>query len=513
MVRSLLATSLLIASTAHGAVHYVNSSTGPFTTIQSAIAAAAPGDEIFIQDIGMHTDYNEDIDFLGKDIIVRSDPANFWSVAIVGTGLGPVVTMASGEPPTAELSDLFVKGGNAAPPLNAGGGILIHGSSGRLVDVVVNHCTGMLGGGVAVINSQADLYNVEVVDNNGPSSGLYGIAGGGIFIDSSSVHIKGGKVLHNRASMGGGVFAFQSRLRMLNVDIEYNEAEEGGGLHLGSSAYTTTVEACRFNRNLALTTGTRPSFGAGVFAFDSTSIFEFCNFDGNQNLNGPGGNMGCRRASVEIYDSSNVNGQASDGGGIYLRSSRVRTERSHYSNNLAVFRGGGVGLSGRSTDFHAMDCRFDGNNARRGGGIAADNDTNLRLDLCQLIQNFADLGGGIFTQGNYGTRLVADCTLSGNDAGRHGGGIATVGAARFHVLNTSIDANRAANDGAGIWARGCNLLLDNSNCCFNIAGGMGGGIRSISCTPMVQNSVVSNNAPTEITGPFTNIASSIGSGC
>ncbi|MDG2029873.1 MAG: hypothetical protein P8J45_02595 [Phycisphaerales bacterium] len=514
MIRTLVASSLLCTSSSFAIDLHVNASAGPYTTVQSAISAAAAGDRVLIQDIGMVTDYVEDIDFLGKDIIVRSDPTNTWPVAIVGTGLGPVVTMNSGEPPSAELSFLYIKGGNAVPPLNAGGGIYMDGSAGMIKNVLINHCTGLLGGGVAIMNSSALLYNVHIVDNNGAASGTYGVAGGGLYVNTSRVTMKGGFIGHNRALMGGGMFTFQSRLDLINVGIEANEGEEGAGLHLANSGYPARIDSCRFVGNLALaSTGTRPSAGAGVFAYGCSSTFNRCVFDNNLNLNGPGGNMACKDARTELIDSTFLNGQAFDGGGLFVKRSFVHAERTTLASNWAAFNGGGVCLDTRFSIFVAIDCDLEANQGRRGGAICAKNESDFSLNACRIDQNVAEYGGGIFAAGNLGNRLAVDTQINQNDAFSDGGGLAVFGAAMINFQACRFEDNRAGNVGAGIRAHAANLSLDTSNCCFNNAGAIGGGLYTTACSPVIVNSVVSNNVPNEVTGAFTNIASTIGGGC
>ncbi len=516
MIRTLVASSLLCTSSSFAIDLHVNASSGPFTTIQSAISAAAAGDRVLIQDIGvgMVTDYVEDIDFLGKDIIVRSDPTNTLPVAIVGTGFGPVVTMNSGEPPSAELSYLYIKGGNAVPPINAGGGIYMDGSAGMIKNVMVNHCTGPLGGGVAIINSSALLYNLQIVDNNEAASGSYGVAGGGLYVNTSRVTMKGGFIGHNRALMGGGVFSFQSRLEMINVSVDANEGEEGAGLHLANSSYPVNVDSCRFVGNLAIaSTATRPSAGAGVFSYGCTSTFRKCIFDNNLNVNGPGGNMACKDSQTDLFDSTFLNGQAFDGGALFIKRSDVHAERTTFASNWAAFSGGGVCLETRFSNFFALDCDLEANQGRRGGAICAKNETDFSLNACRIKQNVARNGGGIFAAGNFGNRLAIDTQIDQNDAFRDGGGLAVYGGAPIQFQACRFEANRAGNVGAGIRAHAANLTLDTSNSCFNNAGGVGGGLHTTACSPILLNSVVSNNVPNEITGAFTNIASTIGGGC
>lgn len=491
---------------------YVNASSGPFVTIQSAINAAAAGDRVLVQDLGMVTDYVEDIDFLGKDIEVRNDPANTFDVAIVGTGTGPVVTLASGEPLTAKLAHLFVKGGSAL----FGGGIHVENSACLIEDVAVNHCRASFGGGISIVNSIVGMTAVKVKQNNEAGSGFYGLAGGGIYIDRSLVWLKIGCVDLNRSELGGGIYVTESRLDVSGVTFSFNESDSGGGVHLDSSQYLTVFSGCGFYENLArVMAAPPPSVGAGAMVYEAEVHFLECEFDLNRNMDGPGGGIAANYASMLIEDSEIKRNWSRLGGGLAMKRSKAEVYRTAFSLNESTTNGGGILLDNRDTFLYGEECRLENNTARRGGGLASGHETSFHLVQSQLSNNTANrFGGGIFARGSVGARLLEQTRVDQNVAGAHGGGIFIAGNAPFDVIaQSSISDNTAAYDGGGIFALSAWLTMDNSFCCFNTAGGLGGGLRSISCSPLLQNSVLSNNTPTDIDGPFINLASSIGGGC
>ncbi|MCH7702628.1 MAG: hypothetical protein IID37_13170, partial [Planctomycetes bacterium] len=79
---------------------------GDFATIQAAIDAAINGDEVVVA----ADTYVENVDFLGKDITVRStdplDPDVVGTTIIDGGGIGTVVVLSTGE-----ISGFTITGG------------------------------------------------------------------------------------------------------------------------------------------------------------------------------------------------------------------------------------------------------------------------------------------------------------------------------------------------------------------------------------------------------------------
>lgn len=133
-------------------------------SVQDAIGRARDGDTVLLQG----GTYDGDIDFAGKAIrVVGVGP----KTVLRGTGGGPVVTFASGETPASVLDSLTVTGGRA----DAGGGILILGSSPTVVrTVVTQNRAGLRGSGIYVEAGSPLLYNnllsYNVTDGGDPHS-------------------------------------------------------------------------------------------------------------------------------------------------------------------------------------------------------------------------------------------------------------------------------------------------------------------------------------------------------
>ncbi len=121
---------------------------GDAPSIQMAIEWASDGDTVLVGGVSM----TENIDFLGKRIVVKGSQA---SLEPANPNL-PVVTMSSGEPRGAELSNFYIHSGAAA-------GVVCNGTSPIIRDC---YFTSRLGQGD--IEAMIDLTNASgaVIENN-----------------------------------------------------------------------------------------------------------------------------------------------------------------------------------------------------------------------------------------------------------------------------------------------------------------------------------------------------------
>ena len=226
-------------------------STNPLDTVQAGIDQA---EECVY---AMPGTYNEDINFSGKDILVKGmDGAE--ATFLVGTGETSVVTFDSGESAEAVLTGFTVMGGAGTVVMETettrpdsyttltttiysyyGGGIFVSASSPTLYDLIV---TGnelpaysysnpsaeeevyvySYGGGIFAADATVEWYNLNVVDN-------YADMGGGQFFNSASTADQKWSVLDgNWASSGGGV-STQGTLNLSNSILVDNGSSSGGG--------------------------------------------------------------------------------------------------------------------------------------------------------------------------------------------------------------------------------------------------------------------------------------------
>jgi hypothetical protein len=177
---------LVLAPLARGAVLDVPAD---HASIQAALAAAQPGDEIRVAP----GEFREDLDFLGKAVtVLGSGPRT----VVRGTGTGPVVTFASGEGPDSVLDSVTVTGGRATE----GGGIHIVDASPTVRRAVISgNLAAARGSGIFVGGAGAapHLHNNLVIHNAhsaGDPDAVQSVAGGGGAVAQSGSAVAGGAV-------------------------------------------------------------------------------------------------------------------------------------------------------------------------------------------------------------------------------------------------------------------------------------------------------------------------------
>jgi len=262
------------------------SALAPFCRIQSALDAASPGDEIVVAP-GL---YAERLDFLGKDVLLRSDAGPATTI-VDAAGLGSVVTFAHGEGPGAELRGFTLRGGTGTevgttfPPL-FGGGLYCQDASPTIAENVLELNTADRGGGLALVggaplvsgnlvrtNSAAQGGGIHcsegttatLVGNTIRANGQYG-SGGGIFVVDSAPTIEANLVEGNQASGCAGI-EIQSELAVVvrgNVIRDNHTDEDAGGGLCVYPGTATLVEDNDIIDNSAL------GAGGGLYAFGGT---------------------------------------------------------------------------------------------------------------------------------------------------------------------------------------------------------------------------------------------------
>jgi hypothetical protein len=190
---------LLMGGFATAAELYV-SPAGPYTTIQSAIDAAAEGDVVKVADGTYTGPGNRNLTFRGKAITVRSEngPGNcIIDCQRGGRGFG----FYNDEGDDSEVDGFTIKEGRA----DYGGGIDCYYASPRIVNCVIRDCRAdMDGGGIACFEAEPQIFNCLLVNN---SAGGYG--GGAISCDGSSAWITLCTLVGNTTSGdGGGVYCY-----------------------------------------------------------------------------------------------------------------------------------------------------------------------------------------------------------------------------------------------------------------------------------------------------------------
>ncbi len=347
-----------------------------YETIQEAINAAEDGDEIVVG-VGV---YRENIDFNGKNIILRStdpdDPEVVDQTIIDGGGSGTVVSFRSGEGEGAVLSGFTVTRGN---------GILISGGSSPVIEnCVIEDNTAEFGAGMAIFDSSPTIRNNTIIGNSG-------FLGGGMFIEESSPRIEGNRIVRNRAEMGSGMVIISgSEPLVIDNHIAENTAVRlGGGIVIAVDSRPTiqgnTVTGNRAERN-----------GGGILIEESEPLIEGNTISRNYAANGAGlFIVNSLSSALRIAGNSFIDNIASiAGGGLYMEGSSPILEDNSFTDNVSEHLGGGAAVY-NSTPVFRLNL-FENNEAsgdEGGGAIWVSADSVLEIsdpDDNTYLQNTPD---------------------------------------------------------------------------------------------------------------------------
>jgi hypothetical protein len=389
------------------------SGAGDHTSIQAAINAAEPCDEVVLRP----GTYNEPIDFLGKSITVRGGGPGAGDTLLSGAGLATsIVRFVSGEDARARLENVTVAGARGL-------------------------CEG---GGIRIVGSSPTIANCRVTDNISACAAADNWAAG-IFIRGGAPAILDCEIDNNivgnggeRATFGVGVYAEDAALFVAGCTFHDNITDNffgdfslGGGIcHFGP---LLCVEECTFTDNTVDSNGVEPgNGGAGLYSDAERLEVSGCEFSGN-------------------YAGENV---FASGGGLWHTGEAALIEDCHFAQNHVGSGGGAYGMGGAlALDAgQVSNCTFVENEAVNSpnsfGGAVAAGDVIFRECLFEGNVATADeaaAGGALFVSGD---ARVIDSTFRDNVSGRSGGA-AALEAGSLAIVNSAFENNTTLDYGGG----------------------------------------------------------------
>ena len=206
---------------------------GPKATIQAAIDSAIENDNIIV----MPGIYHEDIDFSGKNIIIKgsslTDLETIDKTVIQGTGAGCVVKINTNETNCA-IAGVTITGGQSSG--DSGGGIKCVDSSSIVSNCIIRGNQANKGGAVYASGANVRIISCYIYDNKVSDSG------GGIFVEgNTTANITNCVMYANNAGWGGAIVSVGSIADIVNCTIANNSADEFGGAFIGAYSAATRI--------------------------------------------------------------------------------------------------------------------------------------------------------------------------------------------------------------------------------------------------------------------------------
>ncbi|MBZ0269847.1 right-handed parallel beta-helix repeat-containing protein [bacterium] len=265
-----LVLSLLVTSPVLAATWTVDpGGGGDFTEIQPAVVASSAGDVILVN----AGTYEELVNYLGKDIEVRSTSGPAATVIRPPGGVGSAAIFENGETAAAVLDGFTLRDGNGTDYLAflRGGGALCIGASPTFRDCHFVNNFAHDGGAVYVQDgAEPSFHDCEFRDN---SATIYGgaIAGVGALMIEDCLFENNEAIERD----GGALYALDPCL-IERCTFRDNEARTGGAIEAGGPTANHTIRDCWFEGNIA-----RLWHGAGVRSHEASLTIEGCVFVDN----------------------------------------------------------------------------------------------------------------------------------------------------------------------------------------------------------------------------------------
>ncbi|MEQ8768259.1 MAG: hypothetical protein RL885_30425 [Planctomycetota bacterium] len=287
----------------------------PYCSIQDAIGAAAFGDTVLVAP-GF---YDENIDFLGKAITVRSDRGPKATI-LSGGHRGSVVSFFRRETGASVLEGFTIRDGTGTTiqdslgrPILVGGGIVCLGSVPTIRNNIItaNTCTSGTGSGGGLYASGAGSeISLFIVEENVFSNNSANGSGGGAWLSGMATARVVNNVFEDNLSdgtgttsggglgaTGGHVFIFSNVFRNnLAKSVNSFSTARGGGLYFSNGPATISHNWLVGNRLL----GPGP-VGGGVYISSNHDVELFDNTISDNRL---GDGLGTQSSSGSFYSSS-----------------------------------------------------------------------------------------------------------------------------------------------------------------------------------------------------------------
>jgi len=410
-IRLAILIALLAAGTTTARIITVdNDAPADFNNIQAAINNATDRDTVEIQPGTYTGPGNQDIDFKGKAITVRStnpeDPAVVAATVIDCNG-APTAFIFQ----TREQADSILAGLTVTRTVNQG--VLCERASPLIQNCrfVKNSGTGM-----DTYDSAPTITNCEFIDNSS-------YRGGAIENHSGTLTITGCTFIGNIAQDYGGAIAFAYNAVIANCIFEGNFARRGGALY---SVSGSTISDCIFTGN----------GGGGSAISGGGAAIDRCTFNANI---GTAITVAGGRTSAASCIFTDTKGSA-----VFAEGQAYLTFDNCIFRNNASSAYGGAFMIWPLSRLTLSNSILIGNSALEDGGAISCKQATATIVNCIFASNTAGHRGGAIFLNDECFLTMTNSTLTANSAG--------IGAAlACHFFGTGTQPNRAIIANSILW--------------------------------------------------------------
>ncbi len=502
-----------------------------YSTIQAAIDASINGDIIQVSD----GSYPENINFNSKNVKVQSVNGSAYT-SIVGGSNAPVVTFNSASLTSTTVLNGFkidnsaatntlTRGiyiaGSAAPTIKNckvegnninstidGSGVYINGGSAAIQDSSLggnasnqNTCRYGCGLYATALSAPLTISNTTISENSGvQGAGVYLLSNG-----SQTTTISGATIVNNITTQSGGaIYNNASKLTISGGSVNSNSTGanmHGGGIYATGATAGVTISSTTFSGNSS------GNYGGAVYITGSTEASPLTitnsTFSGNTTTFYGGAIAVISLTNAAVITGSTITGNTAGqrGGGITVNGSPLTITDSIMDGNTATsFEGGAIYFSGGSATITGGS--MNSNNALQAAAMYVGGGATVSYTGGTINGNTAsgNLAGGIWTSSS--TLNLTRVYLSGNRS-RRGGGMYADGTSVVTLTNCNVTGNAADSqtwsDGGGLYNNASAFYIYSSTVAGNYATDTGGGLKDLSGTATIKNSIIWGNVAA--TGP------------
>lgn len=373
--------------------------------------------------------------------------------------------------------------------INAGK-VLLNLNNDRLFNISYNGYLTVIGisftqgssinGSVFFNNGKLNLVNSKFYNNKALNVDNKTISGFGAVITNNGELTITGSEFYNNFAHKGGVIMNYGKITIENSRFVNNSAVEGGVIYNGETN-------CSYNKSDYKNYNTSISIYNSTFLNNSAlKTLDFCSiyYDVNRILTsnccdiGYGGVIATLANCDLIIDSSLFEYNSAFMGGVVAFITKYRLTVNSTMNisnstfNHNTVSGSGGVIYGTINKSSIIGSNFTYNEASSNGGAISATITTGSIDNSIFVNNKAYTGGALSLYGN----ITITNTIISNNTAVYSGGIDYKGDTMYshiinhmNIFNSTIEGNRALNEGGAIGLYEANITISNSNIVNNFA--------------------------------------------